>query len=183
MPDEAMTDALAEAAALAPAEEIFYETLEFRHPDFADENGDVDSLWLVADNVDLVAPLEADAPVKGGQWVTFSRSGISGVYRPPIEPGATPEIEITVDSVSRAIIYYLDLAMESAQPLTVVYRPYLDSAIADGPQMDPVLTLEVADITVTLTNIKIKARTRIDLRGAFPVKQYTVTDFPGLAGR
>lgn len=183
MPDPSLTDALAEAAALAPAEEIFYETIEFRHPDFVDENGDADSLRLVADTQDLVAPLEAEAPIKGGQWVTFNRSRIAGVYRPPIEPGATPEIEITVDGVSRAIIRYLDLAMESASPLTMAYRVYLDSAIADGPQMDPVPTFEVSEITVTLAGVKLKARTKIDLRGAFPVKQYTIAEFPGLAGR
>ena len=183
MPDPSITDAFAEAAALAPEEEIFYETLEFRHADFVDDNGDPDSLWLVADTQDLTAPLEADAPVKGGQWVTFMRSAFSGAIRPAIEPGATPEIEITVDGVSRAIVEYLDLAMESATPLTVAYRPYLDSALSDGPQMDPVPTFEAAEITVSLTGIRIKARTGIDLRGAFPVKQYTITEFPGLAGR
>lgn len=183
MPDPSVSEALLEAGALAPSEEIFYETLEFRHASFVDDNGDTDSLWLVADAKDLTAPLEADAPIKPGQYVTFSRSGISGVYRPAIEPGATPEIEITVDGVSRAIVYYLDLAMEAATPLTMAYRVYLDSAIADGPQMDPVPTFEIAEIAVTLTGVKLKARTRIDLRGAFPVKQYTITEFPGLAGR
>lgn len=183
MPDPSITDALAEASALAPVEEAFFETIEVRHPDFVDEHGDPDSLRLVADTVDLVAPLEADAPVKGGQWVTFNRSAITGVYLPPIEPGATPEIEITVDGVSRAIIYYLDLAMESAKPLVMAYRVYLDSAIADGPQMSPVPVFEVAEIVVTLTGVKLKARTRIDLRGAFPVRQYNISEFPGLSGR
>jgi hypothetical protein len=101
----------------------------------------------------------------------------------PIEPGTTPEIEIKIDGVNRALIYYLDLAMESAQPIAVVYRPYLDSALADGPQMDPVLTLEASVISVGVTTVTLKARTGVDLRGSFPVRQYRIAEFPGLSGR
>lgn len=183
MPDPSLTDALSEAAALAPAEELFYETIEFRHPSFVDETGAPDSVRLVADTQALVAPLEGEAPIKPGQWVTFNPSAFSGALRSAIEPGTTPEIEITVDNVNRAIIQYLDLAAESRVPLVMAYRPYLDTAVADGPQMDPVPTFELADVTVGLTSITMKARTGVDLRGAFPVRQYTLTEFPGLAGR
>ena len=123
-----------------------------------------------------------DAPVKGGQWVRFNAVGFSFALM-QIEPGTTPEIEITIDGVNRTLIRYLDLAMESGKPIGVAYRPYLDSAIDDGPQMDPVATFEVAEITVGLTSVTMKARTGIDLRGAFPIRQYTLAEFPGLAGR
>lgn len=183
MPDPAMTDALAEAAALAPDDEVFWETIEFRHPSFVDENGDPDSLRLVANTEDLVAPLEADAPIKGGQYVTFHKSAFSGALRPAIEPGATPEIEITIDNVNRAIMEYLDLAMAAAVPLVMAYRIYLDTAIEDGPQRDPVDTFEVSEVTVGVNSVTVKARTGIDLRGAFPVRTYDINSFPGLAGR
>jgi hypothetical protein len=182
LPDPSLTDALAEAAALAPAEEIVRHTIEVRHPDFVDDAGERDSVFLVADTETLSAPLEADAPVRPGQYVTFTALAFS-FSLPPIEPGTTPEIEIRIDGVTRALIEYLDLAMESGKPLTVVYRPYLDTALADGPQMDPAPTFEVADITVGVTSVTMKARMGIDLRGVFPVRQYTITEFPGLAGR
>lgn len=182
MPDPSLSDALAEAAALAPVEQIIHHTLEIRHPDFVDESGERDSAWLVADTEALTAPLEADAPVKAGQYVTFNPVGFNFALM-SIEPGTTPEIEITIDGVNRALIAYLDLAMESAEPLVLAYRPYLDTAIADGPQMDPVPTFEVAEITVSLTTVVMKARTGIDLRGAFPIRQYTIAEFPGLIGR
>jgi len=182
MPDPSLSDALAEAAALAPAEEIIRHTLEIRHPDFVDDTGERDSAWMVADTEELTAPIEAAAPVKGGQWVRFNAVGFSFALM-PIEPGTTPEIEITIDGVNRALIRYLDLAMESGKPIAVAYRPYLDTAIEDGPQMDPVPTFEVAEITVGVTNMTMKARTGIDLRGAFPIRQYTLAEFPGLAGR
>jgi hypothetical protein len=182
MPDPSMSDALAEAAALAPVNEVIYHTLEIRHADFVDGNGDPDSMWLVASNEDLSAPIEADAPVKAGQLVNFTALAFSFALM-PIEPGTTPEIQITLDGVNRAVITYIDLAMESGKPITIAYRPYLDTAIEDGPQMDPVPTFEVAEITVATTSITLKARTGIDLRGAFPVRLYTLTDFPGLTGR
>ncbi len=182
MPDPSLNDALAEAAALAPTEEIIRSTIEIRHPDFVDEAGEADSLWLIADTEGMSAPIEDDAPVKAGQWVNYIPLGFT-FSLPQIEPGATPEIEIMVDGVNRAIIEYLDLAMESGQPLVVAYRPYLDTAIEDGPQMDPVPTFEVVDISVGLTSVTMKARTGIDLRGAFPVRIYGITEFPGLAGR
>lgn len=182
MPDPSMSEALAEAAALAPAVEVIRHTLEIRHDDFVDDSGARDSAWLVADTESLTAPLESNAPVRPGQWVTFTACAFSFALA-PIEAGSTPEIEIKIDGVNRRLIQYLDLAMESAKPLFVAYRPYLDTQLADGPQMAPVPTFEAADITVSVGTITLKARTGVDLRGAFPVRQYTVTDFPGLAGR
>ena len=182
MPDPAMSEALAEAAALAPADEVFHDTLEFRHPSFVDEAGNPDSLRIVADTEDLVAPLEAAAPIRGGQTVLFRALAFS-FHLPAIEPGTTPEIEITVDGVSREMMTYFDLASASGQVLTVAYRLYLGSAVADGPQRDPVDVFEVSEIDVGVTSVTLKARTRIDLRGAFPVRLYTAAEFPGLIGR
>jgi hypothetical protein len=182
MPDESLTDALAEAAALAPADEVIWHTLEIRHATFVDADGVPDSLWLVADTQPLTAPLEATAPVRPGQSVTFMALAFTFALM-PIEPGTTPEIEITVDGVNLAMIHYLDLAMTSGTPITVAYRPYLDTALVDGPQMDPVPTFEVSDISIAVSSVRMRARTGIDLRGAFPVRQYTIAEFPGLAGR
>lgn len=182
MPDPSISDALAEAAALAPADEVIRHTLEIRHPDFVDDAGLADSLRLVADTEDLTAPFEADAPVRPGEWVRFSAVPFAFALT-LIEAGSTPEIEITIDGVTLALLQTLDSAVESAVPIAVAYRPYLDSALADGPQMDPVPTFEIAEITVGVATVTLKARTGIDLRGQFPVRVYTPNEFPGLIGR
>src|SRR5437667_465399 len=80
--DVSPSDALAEAAALAPADGIIRHTLEIRHTDLVDEIGEADSLWLVAETENLTAPLETDAPVKGGQWVTFTALAFSFALMP-----------------------------------------------------------------------------------------------------
>lgn len=182
MPDPSMTDALAEAAALAPADETIWHTLEIRHPDFEDEDGNPTSIFIVQNTKDLVAPLEPDAPVRGGEWVTFV-GFLFGFALVSVEPGVTPEIEITVDGIDRSVIAQIDRAMESGEPIVVVYRPYLDSDLADGPQMDPAPSFELAEVHVSATSLKAKARTGVDLRGRFPRRSYTSAEFPGLVGR
>lgn len=182
MPDPSISEALAEANAIAPVDDIIWHTIEIRHDDFVDDNGDPDSLRLVQAMEGMQMPLEDNAPVRPGQWVSWTPLGFR-FYLPSVEPGITPEIEITVDGVNRAMMRYLDLAVASAKPLWLSYRPYLDGAIDDGPQMDPVPTFLIVDVKVGVSSVTLKARTRVDLRGGFPVAQYTLDDFPGLAGR
>lgn len=182
MPDPSVSDALAEAAALAPADEVILHTLEIRHPAFVDEAGNPTSIFVVQDTQDLTAPLEAGAPVRGGEWVRFVGFLFSFALM-PIEPGTTPEIEITVDGIDRSVIAQLDRAAESSDKIIVVYRPYLDSDLADGPQMDPPPSFELSEVHATVTNVKAKARTGIDLRGNFPRRNYKATEFPGLVGQ
>jgi len=181
VPDPALTDALAEAAALAPADEIIHHTLEIRHPAFVDDAGNADSIWVVQGTEELMAPIEASAPVRGGQVVRFVAFAFTFQLM-PIEPGTTPEIELTIDGVNRELVEHLDAAVASAVPIVVVYRPFLDSAIDDGPQMDPAPSFQLSDVHASVTSVKAKARTGIDLRGSFPRRNYTPADFPGLIG-
>lgn len=181
MPDPAVTEALAEAYALAPSDEVILNTIEVRHPSFVDEDGNPDSVWLVADQQDFAGTIEADAPVRGGETVTFLAFAFS-FHLPPIEPGATPEIEIAIDNVTRDLIAQFDRAIEDPSPITMVYRPYLASDTT-GPQMDPPPSFELSDIHVGVLRVTMRARTSVDLRGAFPRRLYDAASFPGLIGR
>ncbi|MGN2393239.1 DUF1833 family protein, partial [Pelomicrobium sp. G1] len=62
MPDPALTAAIREAYASAPANEIVYHTLELRHPSFTQP------LRVVRDWDTLTARLEESAPVDAGRW-------------------------------------------------------------------------------------------------------------------
>ncbi len=181
MPDPSISDALAEAAAIAPAAETILHTLELRHPSFVDDTGRPISIFVVQDDADLIAPLEAAAPVQAGAIVRFIGFGFSFRLM-PVEPGTTPEIEITIDGVDRSVIHHLDQAVESGVPIVVAYRPYLANDVRDGPQMDPVPSFELSDVHVSVTAVKARARTGIDLRGSFPLLTYSAAAFPGLIG-
>ena len=175
MPDPTVSDALAEAYALAPADEVILHTLEIRHPDFTD------SIWVVANTENVTATIEAAAPVRGGEAIEFVALPFA-FSLPPIEPGATPEIELQIDNVDRTIMEHLDLAVSSSATILVIYRPFLSSDLSE-PQMDPPPSFELSDIRVDALKVTARARTSIDLRGAFPRRLYTAREFPGLVDR
>lgn len=180
MPDPSLTDALAEAAALAPADEVIHHTLEIRHPDFEDEDGNPTSIFIVQDTEDLTAPIEEGAPIKGGEWVTFV-AFLFSLALLSTEPGVTAEAEITVDGIDRSVIAQIDRAIESGEPITIVYRVYLDTALDAGPQR--IDKFELGDISISTTSLKAKIRAGLDLRGRFPRRIFTAAEFPGLVGR
>lgn len=181
MPDPSVSDALAEAYALAPGDEIVLHTLEVRHPAFVDADGNPDSIWVVANSENVTATIEESAPIRGGEAVTFV--GLPFAFRlPPVEPGATPEIELQIDNVDRRIVENLDLAVSDGNKIVVVYRPFLASDLTQ-PQMDPPPAFDLSDVRVDIMKVTARARTSIDLRGAFPRRLYTAREFPGLVGR
>ena len=182
MPDPTLSDALAEAYALAPSDDIVLHTLEVRHPLFVDDAGRPDSMWLVANDEDIRAQIEAGAALRAGQLVTF-RALPFRFSLAPIEAGSTPEIEVTIDGVSRILVPNLDRAVTDTNKIVMVYRPYLYSDLLGGPQMDPPPSFELSEVHVTALAVTAKARTSVDLRGAFPKRLYMATDFPGLIGR
>ena len=174
MADDALSEALKEAYATAPADEVVLHTLEFRHADFVGLDGLPDSIWVVLNTENIDAPVEADAPVRPGETVTFV--GIQfDMTRPPIESGATPEIEIAVDN--------LDRANESPSKIVAVYRCFLASDLAAGSQILPPPDFELSDVKVDLLKCRARARTSIDLRVAFPRMTYTARTHPGLVDR
>jgi len=182
MPDPTLSDAAKEAYALAPADEVVIDTLEIRHPDFVDEAGNPDSMWITTNQVEIEAPVEADAPVRGGETVTFRSLGFRFTL-PRIEPGSGPEMEIGIDSTDRRIIELLDAAATDPRPIVMCYRPYLSNALEDGPQMAPPPSFVLSQVAAKGLVTSGRARVAIDLGGPFPRHVYTASAYPGLIGQ
>lgn len=182
MPDPTISEALAEAMAIAPDDEIVIDTLEIRHPSFIDENGNPDSIWITTNEVEIVAPVEDDAPVKGGEMITF-RSFAFSFALGRIEPGSGAEIEIRVDNVDRRIIEALDRAVMEPTKIIMCYRPFLSSDLEGGPQMIPPPSYVLSQCSVDSFTCIGRARVAIDLAGPFPRYVYTATEYPGLIGQ
>lgn len=180
MPDPSVSAALREAYAIAPAGDITLATIELRHPLFIDDDGNPDSIWVVRDWTDLVATIEAGAPIKGGEEVTF-RAFAFDVTLPPVENAPSPEIDVAIDNVDLRIIENLDLAIADGNKILICFRPYLTSDLS-GPQMIPPPTFELRDVKVDSRTARGKARLDIDLSGVFPRRVYTAQEFPGLIG-
>lgn len=163
MPDTALDQALREAYASAPADEIIYHTLEITHPDFT-------------------APVRVvrgwDAITAGGSnWIAVPFD----LTLPEASESGPPRLTITLDNVSRELMDGLDAASESGEKIAVTYRAFLSSNLAT-PMNDPPLALTLTAISVRATQIAATATLADFANRKFPRQVYTDNDYPGLIG-
>ncbi|WP_020699227.1 DUF1833 family protein [Reyranella massiliensis] len=180
MPDPTLKEAMAEAYAMAPTDEVLISTLELRHPAFLGEDGLPDSAWVTTDEADFEGTLEIDAPVRPGQTVTF-RSLAFRFLLAPIEPTARTELQIEIDNVSGLLMEQLDRAQGDARKVQIAYRPYLASDPSE-PQMIPPPTYDLSNVKMNPVTSRATARVDIEFDRAFPSRVYTAREFPWLIG-
>jgi len=205
MPDPALSEAIREAYASAPADVVVLHTLEIWHPSFVEggipkpirvvRNYEDTATWLalggtevqaVLDGMDeegrrkvgLVAGIEPGAARDAGQLVAFVALGFE-LELPPVDTVPVPEIVVTLDNVGREITKHLDAAAVSQERIEVTYRPYLSTDI-EGPQMDPPLTMTLSEVEVDVFRITGRARVLDIGNKAFPSDIYTLRKYPGL---
>lgn len=175
MPDPSLSQALAEAYASAPSDEVIYHTLEFRHAAFTQP------IRVVRDNADFTARLEATAPQNAGEMVTFVGFAFD-LVRPEMSATGVPQCTIEIDNVSREILANIELAMTGIDPIEVTYREYLASDI-EGPQNDPPMTMTIASITADVFRVRAVAGFADIGNRRFPREEYTAERFPGLVAQ
>lgn len=180
MPDPTMSEALAEAYAVAPADEVIIHTLELRHPAFVNDAGQPDSAWLTTNETDIACTLEVGAPVRSGQSVLF-RALAFRFRLAPIELVTRPELQVEIDNVSRLIIQQLDRAKGDPRKILMCYRPFLASD-RSAPEMVPPPTYTLSNVKVDPLMARGTARIDLDFNRAFPSRVYTAAEFPGLIG-
>lgn len=173
MPDPTLSDAIKEAYAIAPTDDVIYHTLELWHPSFAVP------LRVVRDQSDLSAKIEAGAARNPGATVTFTAYAFD-IIPPDQSATALPQCVIEIDNVSREILVQLDAAMLSSGLITVIYRAYLASELAIGPSNDPPLELTISRISATPQRIRATAGYSNLFDRRFPNLEYSLEVFPGL---
>ena len=176
-----LTAALREAYAVAGTDVVLFDTLEFRHSAFIDEQGAPAPIRVVRNFEPLIAGLELNAPVNPGELVTFQ--GLPFEIQLPERTASAqlPEIEITLDNVSGELVRQFDRAQlaETQEKIEVTHRPYLSTDLS-GPHTLPPLTMELRGLSVTVTRGSARAG-RADLTNRlFPRVLYTAQAFPGL---
>lgn len=176
--DAALKEAFASSS--TSADDTVVHTMEIRHQTFVDDDDNPTSIFLVHDHQDFEAMLEEDAPIKGGQTVTFVSMAFSYSLA-PIETSPTPQMLIEVDNVGREIIARIDAAVVDGRKAEICYRPYLNGD-RTGPKMSrpPVYTL--SEVKAGVFRITARANTGTDLGVAFPRELYKPTIFKGLIG-
>ena len=165
MPDPALKDAIKEAYASAPSDVVIVDTLELRHPAFTTP------IRVTTQYTPISARLEATAPLNAGQVVEFQPFGIdTGI----------PELQITIDNVSREILRHIELAMPQPEMLEVTYRAFLSNDLLGGPQNDPPLHMTISSIEADAMAVRAKATIADFINKKFPGENYVDTKFPGL---
>lgn len=176
------SQALASAYASAPETEIILDTLEFRHPSFADETGNPTCVRVVNDHILLHAALEVDAPMNAGEYVDFQPVAFKFVRPSETDSSSAPEVQLVVDNVARILVPYLDEAITSRDPIKLTWRPYLVSDLTT-PHMVPPLTMTLKSVSVNMTSVTAVAGFADFTNRRFPSIEYTSDKFPGLAAR
>ena len=173
MPNATLKEAIKEAYASAPSDEVLLHTLELRHPAFMDGT----ALRVVRDNVELEATLEADSN-GNRQTVKFEPFGFD-ISLPQVVDRSSPKATLTIDNVSREIVRNIELAAETQEVIKVTYRPYLSSD-KSGPQYDPPLTMTLTEIVATVLSVRGSLTLPKLGNHKFPGEVYTFQRFPGL---
>lgn len=167
-------EAMQEAFASAPGHEIIYYTIEINHPAFEVP------IRLAQGNDNIIAKLEDEANTNPGEMVEFIGAPWE-LSLPKIEEGTIPEIQLTFDNVSREITSHISEAVKREDPVKVIFRPYLDSALDAGPQMKVPIEMEVLDATANNYQIQLTANVEDVFHAAFPLTRYIHDRFPTLS--
>lgn len=178
MPNQVLSEALKQAYAVAPTSVVIINTLEVRHPDFRDEDGNLSAIRIVNAHEDLLAFLEDDAPLDAGKEVTFKQLSFSLTF-PKVDDKATADANITIDNVNREFTRNIERAIESQKPIKITYRPYLNTNLSE-PHFNPPLHLTLTNIVASLNSISGRAGFGDLSNRSFPNDFYTPERFPGL---
>lgn len=187
--DARFTEAIKEAMALADAEDVILETIEFRHPSIVDAGGNPSGLRFVNDYGSLVSgtdddrvvnlTLEADAPIDAGRSVAFVACAFT-LTPAGQEQGGKPTLQIEMDGIAAAISDQLDGMVDSAAaPIAVTYRLYLASKPEAPQAVSPHAT--VNSVSCTLTRVSAEAGYPDTINRTFPGKLYRPDEYPSLA--
>lgn len=176
------SQALAEAYASAPEDEVVLDTLEFRHETFVDSSNNPYAIRVVNDHKPLIATLEAGAVLNAGEAVTFSPCYFEFTRPSESDSGSVPEVTVRVSNVARNLTPYLDKAKDTRALLYLTWRQYLLSDLA-APHIDPPLTLTMREVTITMNDVVGNAGFHDLVNRRFPNREYTSLKFPGLTAR
>jgi hypothetical protein len=152
--------------ASAPDGEIILETLELRHPLFAQTH------FITNAALPFTATLET------GQAIAFETLPFSAKL-PGANSGGQQDLALVIDNVDREIIDELERAAgDPTQRISVVYRTY-PSRDLSAPGADPI-ALSISDISANASRVEATASRTDVLNRPFPSVLYDTVRFPGL---
>lgn len=163
MPDSTLSQAIKEAYASAPTDEIIYHTLEITHADFAQP-------------IRVVRGFES-ITAGGVEWLALPFD----MTLPESSDTGQPSLTLSLDNVGRELMDGVEAAAESSTPISVTYRAFLSSDLTSAMN-DPPQTLTLTGITTTVASVTATATLADFSNRKFPRAVYRDDDYPGLIG-
>lgn len=167
----ALSQAMAEAYASAPAQRAVLQTLTLTHSAF-----DAD-VHIVADHAAFTAKLE-----DGVTEVTFQPVAVQMEWPEESDAAAVPSVRLAIDGVSQVVLPQLDLALSTIEPIIVTPRVYASDE-PDGPAHNVAANFELTSATVTETRVSCAAAVDDAANVSYPAVTYTRAMYPGLTSR
>lgn len=168
-----VSEAYAEAMAVAPIGRAMLYTVEINHPQLSE------SLRAVLAHGDVTATLEASAPYNAGEAVLF-RALPLGVQLPQENDQApSPAVRIWLDGVSRYVADQLDYTVSSLEQAEMILRVYASDDLT-GPANNPPLRMDLTHIRLTEQRVEATAMYSDPANRGFPGKTFNRKEYPGL---
>lgn len=161
-----LSDAIKEAFATVPSNQVILHTLEIR------QEGVQDTIYLVQSHQYIEAIDEI------GHTHIFEPGGFQFTLPPSTEEGFQ-SLNVAIDNVGRRVTDFLEAAKSQKVPVQMIYRPYLSTDLSE-PQMDPPLKFYLKDIKVTAFQVTGRATFMDIVNKKFPSILYTREKFPTL---
>jgi hypothetical protein len=158
--------------------DVIYDCIELRNPGFLDGDGNVIALRFVNGLVDIVGTLEADAPMNGGEAVTFTACRFDHV-KPDSPDSGLPQASIAVSNVTRELSPWLSAAVSNGiAPIELSLRQFLADDLSQPCFVMHGLTFDNA--SATIRRVTATAGFNDLLNFPAPREVYTVENSPGL---
>jgi hypothetical protein len=167
------TEALLEAAHVAPTSAAVLETFELWHESLAEP------IYLVSNTEDFVATKEADADRDPSTEVEFMAAAVALEIAEESDASATPELRLTVSNVSGVMSDALDLALGSLVPWVIINRLYA-SDDTSAPARLPVTSLLVSAVQMTAQQVTLTCSYGDPANTAIPRTTFKRDEYPGL---
>lgn len=168
-----LSEALAEAAAIAPVTRAMLSAFELWHPLLAEP------VRIVNDHANLLATLEADAPRDAGLEVEFLACAVRVTRPEESDTAGAPEITLSAANVSGLLSDALKLTRGSMDSWTIIERIYA-SDDTTGPAILPPMTLTLTGASLTGAGASIVASFGDAVNTLVPKTTFKIEEYAGL---
>lgn len=172
-----LSEALAEAATVAPLGRPMLSTFELWHEDLPDG-----PIYIVSDHADLLATIESTADRNASTEVEFIAAPVRIARPEESDTAATPEITLEADNVSGELSDALKRTRDSLEPWVLIERIYAADDTSAPAVMPPMqMTLTGAEIAGAVAQLRASFGDSVNV--SVPRITFKRSEYPGLSAR